>query len=100
MGIHTANTSPVQFLLDRLRALGVSYGREDSFKLTHQQLIPDRVLIGIDIAHLPAGTMFDIAHELGMPVVCQNMLGPPAPGQSGALWYRGSHHGQHLQVVS
>lgn len=74
MGIHTANTSPVQFLLDRLRALGVSYGREDSFKLTHQQLIPDRVLIGIDIAHLPAGTMFDIAHELGMPVVCQNML--------------------------
>jgi hypothetical protein len=38
----------------RLNALGIPYGREDSFMLARLQLIRDRVLIGMDIAFMPA----------------------------------------------
>ncbi|MDI1243850.1 MAG: hypothetical protein PSV24_00425 [Rhodoferax sp.] len=74
MVINTALPNPVQLILNRINALGISYGREDSFKLTHRQLIQNRVLIGIDIALLPAATMFDIAYALGMPADCQKLL--------------------------
>lgn len=45
--IDTAHSQPVELPLQRINALGLSYGREDSFKLTHRQLFADRVLIGI-----------------------------------------------------
>jgi hypothetical protein len=63
-------------LLRRINELGVPYGREDSFKLTHQQLIASRVLIGIERTNLPTSTMFAIASELGMPVACEAFLAP------------------------
>lgn len=72
--IKTVHTPPVEQLLQRINALGISYGREDSFKLTHRQLFVDRVLIGIDIALMPATTLFDIAYGLGMPAECQSLL--------------------------
>lgn len=72
--IKTVHPPPVQLLLQRINALGITYGREDSFKLTHQQLLQDRVLLGIDIALMPVATMFDIAYGLGMPTDCQPLL--------------------------
>lgn len=79
MAISTVHTKPAQHLLKRLNTLGITYGREDSFKLTHQQLIPSRVLIGIDIALLPAATMFELALDLGMPAECRGVLTPYLP---------------------
>lgn len=65
---------PLKFLLRSLGALGIAYGREDSFKLTPRQLLHDRVLIGIDIALMPAATLYDIAYGLGMSSECQPLL--------------------------
>lgn len=77
--INPDRSTPRQLLLQRINALDIAYGREDSFKLTRQQLIPDRVLIGIDSALLPPPTLFDIALELGMPTECQALLTPHLP---------------------
>lgn len=65
-----------QHLLRRIQGLGLCYGREDSFKLSHRQIIQNRVLIGINRADLPSQTMFEIAHELGMPQPCRELLAP------------------------
>ena len=72
--ITTAHLPPRQLLLKRLNALGIAFGRADSFKLAPRQWLPDRVLIGIDIALMPAATLFDIAYALGMPAKCQPLL--------------------------
>lgn len=63
-------------LLRRIDELGVPYGRENSFKLTHQRMIQDRLLIGIKTSHLAPTTFFDIAFELGMPLHCRAELLP------------------------
>ena len=68
-----------QHLLRRIHGLGLPYGREDSFKLSQRQIIQDRVLIGINRADLPAQAMFEIAHELGMPGPCRELLAPHTP---------------------
>lgn len=72
----SGRSAPYRQLLRRMNGLGVPYGREDSFKLTRQQLIPDRVLIGIQRASLPVPVMFAIASELGMPAACEAVLAP------------------------
>jgi hypothetical protein len=72
--MNSALLPPFHRLLQRLKALGIAYGREDSFKLAHRQLFQDRVLIGIDIALMPAAALFDIAYDLGMPAECQPLL--------------------------
>lgn len=72
----SGRSAPYRQLLQRINGLGVPYGREDSFKLTRQQLIPDRVLIGIQRASLPVPVMFAIASELGMPAACEAVLAP------------------------
>jgi hypothetical protein len=41
-------------LLQRINALDIPYGREDSFMLARLQLIRDRVLISMNIAFMPA----------------------------------------------
>lgn len=63
-------------LLRRIDELGVPYGRENSFKMAHQRMIQDRLLIGIKTANLAPTTFFDIAFELGMPIQCHAELLP------------------------
>jgi hypothetical protein len=72
--MNSALLPPFHRLLQRLKALGIAYGREDSFKLAHRQLFQDRVLIGIDITLMPAAALFDIAYDLGMSAECQPLL--------------------------
>src|SRR6476469_2666365 len=50
-----------------LEAGGVTYGREDAFKLLPEQLISGRILIGIDTSSLPARESLALAARLGMP---------------------------------
>ena len=37
-------------LLHRLDALGLAYGREDSFKIGPRRLVAERILVGVDTA--------------------------------------------------
>ena len=54
-------------MLNRVQALGVPFGREQSFKLTPAQLLSDRLLIGVQRSALPVPALMQIAGELGMP---------------------------------
>ncbi len=54
-------------LLQRLDGLGVTYGREDSFKIGPRRLIARRILVGVDTARVPVDTLLGIGLELGMP---------------------------------
>lgn len=69
-------TPPLQRVLQCISELGIPYGREDSFKMTRQRLLCDRVLIGVQAAQLPARTFFDLAFQLGMPTQCLGLLSP------------------------
>ena len=54
-------------LLHRLDALGLAYGREDSFKIGPRRLIAERILIGVDTARAKVETLLGIGVKLGMP---------------------------------
>jgi hypothetical protein len=66
--------TPVEYLLARLDAMGVPFGREDSFKLGRQRLIGGRVLIGVEASELDTGRALALASELGMPDPCLPLL--------------------------
>lgn len=51
-----------------------------------QQLIQDRVLIGISISDISPETFLDIAFELGMPADCRELLSPRMP-QANAVFF-------------
>ena len=63
-----AGSPAVQRLLQRVNDLGVPYGREDSFKMTRQRMIQDRLLIGIQASCLPYRTF--------LPSDCLALLSP------------------------
>lgn len=54
-------------LLQRLDGLGIPYGREDSFKCVPDEVISDRVLIGVNVGTNSAENLFSIAVENGLP---------------------------------
>lgn len=81
-----AASQPFQRLLQRVSELGVPYGREDSFKMTHGRMVQNRVLIGIESSNLPTATFFAIAAELGLPADCQALL-LPQMGWANALFF-------------
>lgn len=81
-----AGSPAVQRLLQRVNDLGVPYGREDSFKMTRQRMIQDRLLIGIQASCLPSQTFFELAIELGMPTDCLALLSPHT-AQANALFF-------------
>jgi len=86
VGNVAAGALPSQHLLRRINELGVPYGREDSFKLTRQRMIQDRILIGVQAAQLPAKKFFEIAFELGMPAECVELLAPQM-AEANALFF-------------
>lgn len=61
-------------LLDLVRAHGLSYGREDSFKLTPGRLLADRFLIGVRAAGVAPQTFVDIAAGIGIPEKLKSMF--------------------------
>ncbi|HEX5093543.1 MAG TPA: hypothetical protein VFV84_12735, partial [Burkholderiales bacterium] len=56
-----------QRLLDRIIALGIDYGREDSFKMSAGRLLADRFLIGLRARELSTRSILDVAAGIGMP---------------------------------
>lgn len=61
-------------LLARMAALGVPYGREQSFKLAPGQLLADRLLIGVPASQLTAETTLAIGSAFGMPAAAQQLV--------------------------
>jgi hypothetical protein len=73
-------------LVQRLDALRVPYGREDSFKMAKGRLIPDRLLIGVDASSFAPGAYLDVAFGLGMPAECRPVLEASLP-QANAVFF-------------
>jgi hypothetical protein len=61
-------------LISSLKAAGIGFGREDSFKLRAEQLISGRILIGVAREQAPAREMLALAARLGMPEQCLEPL--------------------------
>jgi hypothetical protein len=76
---HVVGSGLCRHLLRRIQELGVPYGHEESFKLTHQQVTLDRILIGLHSTSLTPRMLFDIASELGMPSSCRELLASHLP---------------------
>ena len=87
------DASHVQRLIARLDRLGVPYGREDSFKLSHRRNFSGRVLIRVDATGLTIARLLAIATELGMPDACLDVLLPRAM-QANAVFFGFEEQGQ------
>lgn len=69
-----ADSNHALFLLTRLHANGIHYGREDSFKLVTGQVLAERMLIGVDHADAAPAMLLDIAKDCGMPQAAFELL--------------------------
>lgn len=65
---------PGERLIACLKAMGVRYGREDSFKLCHRRVLGGRVLLGISAADLEVADALALASTVDMPDVCLQVL--------------------------
>ncbi len=65
-----------QYLLARLDAQCIHYGREDSFKLVPGRILADRVLIGVETARMAADALLALAVECGMSAAAAEVLYP------------------------
>lgn len=61
-------------VLGRIEALGVPYGREQSFKLVPGALLVDRLLVGLPTAALSLDATVALATEFGMPAAAQQLV--------------------------
>lgn len=66
----------IDLLMTWIERRGVSYGREDSFKLSRGRILADRVLVGIDMKDVTVSWLFEVATGLGMPASCRSQLEP------------------------
>lgn len=60
--------SPENKLIELVASRGLTYGREDSFKMAKGRLLAERLLIGIRRGRISAATFVEIAAGIGMPV--------------------------------
>jgi hypothetical protein len=65
---------PEKTLLGLLHARGLSYGREDSFKLAPGRLLAERFLIGVRAVGVAPQTFVDIAAGIGIPDKLKSMF--------------------------
>jgi hypothetical protein len=61
-------------LLQRMGALGVPYGREDSFKLVPGGLLRGRLLIGVPVSSLTLEDTLAVGSAFGMPEGAQHLV--------------------------
>ena len=63
-----------ELLLRLLTGRGLPYGREDSFKLYHRELLGSRILLGTPTSGLDCREVLRIGAELGMPQCYESLL--------------------------
>ena len=82
-------------LLQRILHRGLAFGREDSFKLLPGRVLADRILLGVQRAHLPDTLFFSLADELGMPAAARAVLAAQLP-RANAVFFAGEAAGDDV----
>lgn len=72
--VQRAELSAFRTLMDRIDALGMRYGREQSFKLLPGRVLAERGLVGLQRSELDARAFAELGRSLGMPAAAQSLL--------------------------
>lgn len=62
--------------MEYLHSQGIPFGREDSVKLLRGSVLGERLLVGVELAHVERQTLCALAAEMGMPKAGWDILMP------------------------